>query len=77
MANKPRWETCDRSEAQAQINVLFSGCYGKPYQPQFGDEGEETIVLGPVRPEYNGMYHALRGYLTRKGVIILAEIRQG
>lgn len=76
MGNRPRWETCPRSECQAQINVLYAGCYGKPYTPEFGDEGEEAIVLGPVRPEYRGMYHALRGYLARKGVIILAEIRQ-
>lgn len=76
MGNKPKWEVCDRAEAQAQISVLYSGCYGKPYRPEYGAEGEEIIALGPVRPEYRGMYHALRGYLARKGVIILAEIRQ-
>lgn len=76
MANKPKWETCARHECQAQINVLYSGCYGKPYTPEFGDEGEEAVVLGPVRPEYNGMLAALKGYLARKGVIVLAEIRQ-
>lgn len=76
MANKPRWETCDRSEAQAQISVLFAGCYGKPYRPEYDRDGREAVTLGPVRPEHRGMYHALRGYLTRKGVIILAEIRQ-
>lgn len=76
MANKPRWETCPRSECQAQINVLYSGCYGKPYAPEYDRDGREAVVLGPVRPEHNGMLAALKGYLARKGVIVLAEIRQ-
>lgn len=76
MGNRPRWEVCDRAEAQAQINVLYSGCYGKPYAPQFDRDGREAITLGPVRPEYRGMLVALKGYLARKGVIVLAEIRQ-
>lgn len=77
MTNKPHWETCHRSEAQAQINVLYSVCYGKPYRPEFGADGQEAIALGPVRPEHGGMLVALKGYLARKGVIVLAEIRQG